>query len=112
MTKKKKCVFFTGILKTSTSNKINHYDTPKIYKNNNENIVLKFNGDVKKTVVNQQNNNMNTIDKVSLHSLYVDFFFFFLLSLSLGFFYAYKKNKMKSSFVINCFCLLETRQSD
>ncbi len=81
MTKKKNASFFTGILKTSTSNKINHYDTPKIYNNNNENIVLKFNGDVKKTVVNQQNNNMNTIDKVSLHSLYVDFFFFFFLFL-------------------------------
>jgi len=83
MTRRKKPrLFFTGILKTSTSNKTSHYDTPKIY-NNNENIILKFNGDVNKTVLHQQNNNMNTIDKVSLHSLYVDVFFFssFLLRL-------------------------------
>jgi hypothetical protein len=111
----KNAFLFTGTIKISTltkrkqpSTKNNHYDTPKIHYNN-ENLALKRNylvtsSNNDNTLVNVHNNNLITNDTVSTH------FSFFLL-LFLPFFYAYKKDKMKSSFVINCFCLLATRQS-
>jgi hypothetical protein len=60
--------FFTGIIKTPTPQKNNHYDTPKIY-NEAENIVSKSKDNMEKIIIN---------DKVRMHSLYVDdssFFF-------------------------------------
>ncbi len=53
--------FFSGIIPTVKKN--NHYDTPKIYKN-----------DAKKLLVNEQKNNMVLNDKVSGYSLNGDFF--------------------------------------
>lgn len=112
----KNAFFFTGIIKISTSTKHkqqstknNHYDTPKFHYNDGSLILkpncLVTNGSVKNIIVNEQNNNVIiTDDKVGVRSVCVGFFLF-------SPFYAYKKNKMKSTFVINCFCLLATRQS-
>jgi hypothetical protein len=83
--------FFTGVIKISTSSKTNHYDTPKIH-NNDENVILKLNNDVEKTIVNEQNNNMTTNDKVRLYSLCIDFFLLFFFFLS-GFFTHIKRTR-------------------
>jgi len=74
-------LFFIGIIKLSTSPKTSHYDIPKIH-DNDENIIFKSNGDVEKLLVNEQNNKLNTNDKVSMHFLFADFFF-----LSVGLFF-------------------------
>jgi hypothetical protein len=62
MTREMCLIFFSGIIPTVKQN--NHYDTPKIYKN-----------DVKKLLVNEQKNNMVLNDKVSGYSLNGDFFY-------------------------------------
>jgi len=81
----KNAFFFTGIIKISTSTKHkqqstknNHYDAPKLHSNDacliSKPNYLVTNGTVENIMINEQNNNVITNDKVGARSVYVGFF--------------------------------------